>query len=277
MAGNGNAIAVNLISDFVFVGLVALARFGASKIAGSDPRYRKVNLFIVAVLWVLGNAFYFVSKWPFYTWFLLAATLVCGWVLYRELSQFWRVGLVGVDAEIRAGIDYQKSLQMCLSSLDFLGIGAAKLTGNRSAFQEAVSRCDRPGRPIRLLLSRPDNEGLQKIARRAGAAADAYQRTVQESLRVIAQLRDQEKNVEVRFYQDFPAFRLMFVNDNVCLASHYVLGKGDGSQLPQLHIVKTGSPRDVESLYYAFQEYFESIWQDSEKWDFRAYLQEFRP
>jgi hypothetical protein len=275
--GNGGAIAINLISDLAFAGLIALARWGASKTAGSDPRYRKSKLLIIAVLWALGNGVYFVTGLPFYSLFLFATVLVCGWVLYRELHQFWRVGLVGVDGEIRVGIDYDESLRMCLSSLDFLGIGAAKLTGSRSAFQEAVSRCDRPGRPIRLLLSRPDNEGLRKIAQRAGAAPEAYQRTVQESLRVIGQLREQEKNIQVRFYQDFPAFRLMFINDNVCLASHYVLGKGDGSQLPQLHIVKTGSSRDVESLYYAFQEYFESIWQDSEEWDFRAYLRESRP
>jgi hypothetical protein len=35
---------------------------------------------------------------------------------------------------------------MVSSSLDFLGIGASKLTEEREAFEQAINRCDRPGR-----------------------------------------------------------------------------------------------------------------------------------
>jgi hypothetical protein len=251
---------------------VALARWSTLAVAGGDPRHRKLSLLIVVVLWLISNGIYFFFALPLYTLFLLATTLVGGWVCYRELHQFWRVDLVGADARIRDGVNYEKSLQMCTTSLDFLGIGASKLTSNQAAFQAAIDRCDRPGRSIRLLLSRPDNEGLRKVARKAGADPEAYQARVRRSLSTIAQLKAQEKNIRVRLYKDFPAFRLMFINDEVCLASHYVLGKGEGSDLPQLHIVKTSASRDVTSLYYAFHEYFESIWDESLDWDFASYL-----
>ncbi len=268
---NGTAIAINLISNLIFGGLVALARWLVLVVAGVDPRRRRLSLVIVVLLWLICNGIYFSLGLPNYTLFLLVTTLVCGWVCYRELDQFWRVDLVGVDARIRDGLGHERSLQMCTTSLDFLGIGAAKLTNNQAVFQAAIDRCDRPGRPVRLLLSRPDNEGLRMAAVRAGTDPHAYQVKVQRSLETVAQLKAQEKNIRVRFYKDFPAFRLMFINDEVCLASHYVLGKGEGSDLPQLHIVKTSGSRDVTSLYYAFHEYFESIWDESEDWDFKWY------
>jgi hypothetical protein len=66
----------------------------------------------------------------------------------------------------------------------------------------------------------------------------------------------------------------MFIDDEICLASHYVLGKGDGSQLPQLQIIKGSASRDINSLYYGFRSYFDNIWQESEAWDFQRYLGE---
>ena len=64
----------------------------------------------------------------------------------------------------------------------------------------------------------------------------------------------------------------MFIDDEICLASYYILGKGDGSQLPQLHIVRSGPSTDVDSLYYGFHKYFENIWEQSDEWDFTKYI-----
>ena len=53
----------------------------------------------------------------------------------------------------------------------------------------------------------------------------------------------------------------------------YALGKGgDGSDAPQLHVVRDNTARDVESLFFSFQSYFERIWNESEPWDFQKYL-----
>ncbi len=107
----------------------------------------------------------------------------------------------------------------------------------------------------------------------AGRDRTEYQQTVQASLRVISRLKlERSKNIEVRFYKEFPAFRLLFLNSNICLASHYVLGKGSGSDLPQLHLVRLDDKGDKASLYYGFDYYFNSLWQSAEVWDFRSYI-----
>ena len=193
-------------------------------------------------------------------------------VIYSQLHQFWRVGLVAVDRETANGLDYVTALNMCNSDLEFLGIGASKLTRLRE-FEGAINRCSRPDRAIKFLLSRPDAEPLRKIATLAGRDPGEYQHTVQESLRMIADFEKRRgKNIEVRFYEDFPAFRIMFVNDSTCLVSHYVLGKGDGSNLPQLQLIKLSDVEDIKSLFYGFRYYFDSIWRDAKPWDFEQYL-----
>jgi hypothetical protein len=267
-----SGVAVNLLSDIVFAALVALVHWIISKITHGNPRGRRLRLLVSIILWVLANIAYGLLAPRMFSYFLMAGILIFGFVAYRELDQFWRVDLVGVDARIRDGIDFEQSLRLSTTSLEFLGVGASKLTNNRKIFDDAVSRCERPGRAVRLLLSKPDNEGLQRIARKAGMEQNAYQQRVRESLKEIARLKASDKNVIVRFYNDFPAFRLMFINDEICLASHYVLGKGDGSDLPQLQIVKRSSSTEMTSLYFGFHEYFENIWEEAEEWDFRQYL-----
>jgi hypothetical protein len=144
--------------------------------------------------------------------------------------------------------------------MDFLGIGAAKLTDEKPEFDAAVGRCQRPERPVRFLLCRPDDEKLIEMAQSAERDRGSYQTKVLDSLRAIADLRNNRAwNVQVRFYREFPTFRLMFIDDAICLASHYVLGKGSGAELPQLHVVKPKGSRDVDSLYYGFNSYFNRL------------------
>jgi hypothetical protein len=246
-----------------------------NRIAVQNPRNRRLVPRLILGAWIFSNLAYayFIREYSYV--FLLVSTLLSAWVLFQEVNQFWRIGLVGADAEIRKGIEYSKALGLCSNSIEFLGIGASKLTESNQPFEKAIDRCNSPTRPIRFLLSSPDRIGLQNIARNAGVDETSYQERVRRSLRVIAGLRkDRAKNIEVRFYREFPAFRLMFIDDEICLASHYVLGKGDGSQLPQLQIIKGSASRDINSLYYGFRSYFDNIWQESEAWDFQRYLGE---
>jgi hypothetical protein len=267
------AFTIHILSDVAFAILLFIFERLRSRLASRRPRYGRPLLVIVFAVWVLSNVayFYFIRAYAYL--FLAVSTSLIITVLILELNQFWRIGLVGADAQVTKGINYARALNMVSSSLDFLGIGASKLTEEREAFEQAINRCDRPGRHIRFLLSSPVNNALQEIARKAGVDQSAYQRKVRESLRVIADLKNvRSKNIDVRFYEEIPAFRLMFIDDEVCLTSYYILGKGDGSQLPQLHIIRRGTSQDIDSLYYGFHEYFDNIWEESSPWDFTTYL-----
>jgi hypothetical protein len=245
------------------------------RLTNSNPLYRRLRVIIIGACWFCLNAVYIYVFQAGAALFVLISSVGLAWLAFSELNQYWRIGLVGADPQIRSGVDVRGSLLLISTSLDFLGIGAAKLTAERTEFEAAISRCSSPQRPVRFLLCRPDSERLQHLAQSAERDRTLFQERVRESLRVIADLRNRRAwNIEVKFYRDFPTFRLMFIDDSVCLASHYVLGKGLDVELPQLHVVKMQGHRDVDSMYYAFRSYFERYWTEAETWDFSQYLEE---
>ena len=263
---------VNIIAGVVLLGLTAVLKWMHRRLARSNPADRVWRVSVLGLCWVLMNTAcaYFVARSAALIIFLSSVLVV--WIVRPEFNQFWRIGLVGADDQIRAGINFRRALGMVSNSMDFLGIGAAKLT-DKAEFEAAVGRCQRPERPVRFLLCRPDDEKLIEMAQSAQRDRSSYQTKVLDSLHAIADLRNNRAwNLQVRFYREFPTFRLMFIDDAICLASHYVLGKGSGAALPQLHVVKPKGSRDVDSLYYGFNSYFNRFWEKAEEWDFKQYL-----
>jgi hypothetical protein len=230
---------------------------------------------LVVAATLTGNIGLLYTTGPLFPYFSSALLLIAFFILWAQLRQFWDVGLIGADRTIRGGLDYTRSLKMCKNSLSFLGVGARKLTEQAAEFEGAMQRCNRPMRPIRLLLCKPDSEILKIAAQNANRPADEYVHRVQESLRAIADYRNRRLwNIEVRFYDvSRPLFRLMFIDDWLCLASHYVFGEGDGSEFPQLHVRRSAMERDVNSLYHPFEQYFDELWNSAETWDFAQYIE----
>ncbi|MCU1268865.1 MAG: hypothetical protein JWN74_159 [Acidobacteriaceae bacterium] len=264
-----------VIGNAVFAFLCWAGRWLANRLERRSPLYRRFVLLLLALSWILLDIIFYKTLHGFA--FLCASILsfgIAGTFVWKELDQFWSIGLIGADRQISTGIDFKRSLNLCSNSLDFLGIGAGKLTREMPSFESALQRCHRSHTPIRFLLSRPNNPELQSIARQAGRDPEEYQRTVRQSLRVIAQQRnDRARNIEVRFYDRLPLFRLMFIDGWFCLASHYVFGEGEGSQWPQLHVRRIESQRDVSSLYEPFRRYFEELWNKATQWDFVSDLE----
>jgi hypothetical protein len=207
---------------------------------------------------------------------LLAVVIVLGFSVW-ELVSFWRTGLQGADPSVAKGLDYAKSLALCRNELWFLGIGAAKLSEQQN-FEAALRRCSRVETGevrVRFLLARPNSEFLRQAALQAGEAPDRYEHLVEDSLRRLARvLTDRAVKLQVRFYPDrvfVPLFRLMFIDDRLCLASYNVFGHGDGSELPQIRVARNDD-RDYASFYYPFRRYFEALWEDAEPWNPEEYL-----
>lgn len=179
-------------------------------------------------------------------------------------------GVRGADVSIKKGIDYERSLDLVREHIDFLGTGAAKLSTEPN-FEAALARCN-PDRPLRFLLSLPDTENLERAARRFGRDREDYQKLVFGSLRRLAELKERRAlNLQVRFYSTPPIVRLVFIDDSICLASPNVYGEGDGSQLPQLHLVHLRGKPSSRSFYHVFERYFNDLWTGSKTWDFKEY------
>jgi hypothetical protein len=228
--------------------------------------------------WLLMNwvaAYFFLAGSPKLSAFLVVfgtSSIIILCFHWAQFQRFWAVGLRGADPEIAKGINYDQALKLCKNQLEFLGTGGAKLTTERE-FEQALLRC-RQDRPIKFLLCKPTADILTHATKRAGRDADTYRKVVLDSLQKIARLRNDRKlNIEVRFYTEPSIFRLMFIDDSICLASYNLFGEGDGSQLPQLHIAKPPEDqRVVTSFFYPFKVYFDELWLHGDVWNFSDFL-----
>jgi len=279
MSSHLSAIAANLISAAIWaLLLVVVRRFSTLRLG----RARKLRTLLLATLIFVGTLFqlaplFFLAREEL-SLPVAAILTVAGFsfplcLISFELRRFWRVGVWGADETIQKGVHYSQALRLCKSQLSFLGTGAAKLTRDPE-FEKALLRC-RPDVPARFLLATPDGATLKSAAKRAGKMEDTYREVVLGSLRVLGDLKQRrEVNLEVRFYGDkFPVWRLMLIDKTICLASYNLFGEGDGSQLPQLHVVRAAeSRREVDSFYYPFERYFDQIWEKAKPWDFKSFL-----
>ena len=206
---------VSLAAGILLLGLDALLKWAHSKLT-LKPAGRVWRVVAIGLFWILINTAYAYFFARGATLIILLSSLFIGWIVQSELRQFWRIGLVGADHQIQAGINFRRALGMASSSMDFLGIGAAKLTDEKVEFEAAVGRCQRPERPVRFLLCRPDNAKLIEMAQSADREHGLYQKKVLDSLRTIADLRIKRAwNVRVKFYTEIPTFRLMFIDVSV--------------------------------------------------------------
>ena len=244
-----------------------------------DPRIPSYLLGSIIIIWFFAGIFihYLVFTNDSLLW-LLPVYLVWSFSLvyyfWNRRQEFRTVGIKGADKEVRHGIDYKRSLKLCNNRLKFLGIGASKLTEQKE-FEEAIRRCA-PDQPIKFLLCKPTHDCLVEAAKRFGVDRDKYKNRVISSLRVITDLKTNYKNIEVRFYPRIQLFRIMLIDDSLCLFSYNVMGQGDGSQLPQLHISKSSQlQREGNTFYYPFERYFDELWDDpaTEEWNFSKYLE----
>jgi hypothetical protein len=262
---------INLISDSIILIVVFVAGRYLQTLTTANPGRRRLAVLLAgglvsapaaAGVWILSVQ----GAGVFWSWTLvvLGASGVV-YILLRELQRFWRVGVFGADQQIRRGLDYDAALRLVRTDLSFLGTGAYKLSRS-SEFAPALRRC-RQESTVRFLLRSPDDTTLATAARRAGKPDDEYRRNVTESLRHLARLQISIGNIEVRFYEEDPIFRVMIIDRRIVLLSYNVYGRGDGSELPQLHLVDVSANHPLAtSFVHAYERYFEERWSTARPW-----------
>ena len=267
---------VNIISTVLVVTFGKLRRRLLAAIERRSPKLMWVPFALAALLFAAGAFTTLVlahsRRLPFWA---LAALLLVGvagfaWVTLAELRRFWSVGIRSADKSVKDGIDYARSLALVHDDLEFLGTGASKLTAE-PGFEDAVRRCTSAGHRVKFLLSRPDAANVRAASQRRGRDPDDHQRTIVTSLRRLKELQAHRGiDIEVRFYGGESAFRLMFIDAELCLVSYNVYGGQPAQNLPQLTVVDLADA--TKSYYWAFKRHFDLIWQDADSWDFRTYL-----
>lgn len=269
-------LTINIVSDVLAVLAAATWRLLRRQVAGRRRALGLIPAAAAGILWIVSAlAAAAVAHRHELLGFILLATsgLLCATAATAPYVNLWRVGLVGADVQTRRGLAAVDSLKLCTSSLGFLGTGGTKLTRS-GEFAKAVARCTSSGNTVRMLLSKPDAENLVMAAKLAAKPEGDYRTSVTTSLRVIAELREERgAKIEVRFYSGVSPFRLMFINDRLCLFSYNVYGTADETEYPQL-LVASNLNDKRRSYYWGFEKYFYSAWDTaaSNIWDFKEYL-----
>ena len=179
-------------------------------------------------------------------------------------------GIESVERLLGKGTKPVDALNLCQKNFKFLGIAANKFIFTPE-FEDAVKRCNHSGDPIRFLLSSPDNPIIKQMARRAKRDENEFRDMIIRNLKKLKKLKDENGyNLEVRLYKSDgdsgpPSFRLFFIDNSYVLVSYYVMGDGDGSDMPQIRVSRPKRARDAQNFYFAFDHYFNSLWANSEE------------
>ncbi len=186
--------------------------------------------------------------------------LLVQWVLH-DLTQ---VGITNAFETTKQGVSAEDSLKQVKRDLVFLGIGAKKLTDS-SEFEVMLRRCKSAGGSVKFLLSSPDNEALEQMARQNGRNDLSYRSRVRESIREIF-TRGTASGVsfDVRMYNlkqqiSLPQFRLVFIDEKLCIFSQLRWTEAEGLDNPQL-ILRANENNAASSLYQGYRDYFEYLW-----------------
>jgi hypothetical protein len=201
-----------------------------------------------------------------------SAVLYVG-LVYLTLTDLTKVGIANAFDKTSDGISAERSLSLVKTDLDFLGIGAKKLVDSPS-FDKMLDRSAANKGRLRFLLSHPDNNALGQLARTNGKQDLAYQGRVRESVRELYHKAGKSTaDIEIRVYSlthkvALPHFRLLFIDQTLCVFSQIVWNAAEGLDNPQM-IVKKTSTNPESSFYHGYASFFEDLWNapDTKKVD----------
>lgn len=264
------------IAGWIITGLAAWAMHSGIRLASQKTKIGiPIKLSVVGSFSLIGLCIASLTGYWSLVFVVFIASVFLVWFSLRGL---FRIGLFDAFETTDRGITYSTSLKLSHESISFLGIGAHKLTSDDD-FEDAIRRCSHGGGTARFLLSAPTNNLLSKLALQNGFPADGYQQKVRESLKLLAHLKiSKSLNIEVRFHptehrKDFQQFRLMIINQNICLLSWTVWDERIGRGNPQILLKQTvAAKRQKSTLFKAFSDYFEEMWASGTPANLKDYL-----
>ena len=255
-----------VVGGIIVIILTTVAVF-AGKVGRIVHKFIRISLLskICLIQGAFGVVYCLFREMPFQPYIFIGITIVMIFSTVRVFRAFNTLGIIDAHDKTQDGIDFKASLKMARSSIDFLGIGADKLTSLKT-FEETMKRCATEGNQVRFLLSPSGNPALERAAKRNGTDVGDYGRKVEESLRRIARIQKKgDLNIVVKQYaaerdKDLQQFRLMFIDNKYCLAGWTVWGEHVGKNNPQLILKRPTREAPQNSAYKAFHDYFEAIW-----------------
>jgi hypothetical protein len=252
-----------LVAGLVMALLIYLARrFSRAKILIRYSLRAKliVCLMVLGILCLIGVLLK-VNTIVLLAFTFLSFALIVFWIL-KDLS---RVGITNAFETTRQGVSAADTLKQVKRELVFLGIGAKKLT-DTPEFDSMLRRCKAANGSLKFLLSSPENQALEEMAKQNQHNNLAYRSRVKESIReIFTRATSYGVNFEVRLYNlkqeiSLPHFRLAFIDGKLCIFSQLLWSEGEGLDNPQL-VLRVNENSAGSSLYQGYRDYFDDLWE----------------
>jgi hypothetical protein len=214
----------------------------------------------------------FDENWPWSAWVavgIMATTLVGALVLQREERRrleaklaHWDgieiTGLCEFEAELDRSDDHpREQLDTITFSLDFMGHGGSKWTGQEAKMRQMLSEVGNARQKARMLLLNPASTVCISASQSREGSNTTLPTQILRSLRVLDRLKGDFPHLEFRLYEHTPFFRLTFVDERAVIVGHYKQYRENSAKSP---LMVWEREQSNWSFYQAFSKYFENEW-----------------
>lgn len=208
---------------------------------------------------VAGLAVFFVTKSAISTLATIAVTeLLLVLFMARALLVHPRIpGITQYSRSSPVGGDLLAIGDMVTTEFVFWGI-SAKTVIHSDDFRRIIIERARGSTTFRFLILHPTSPHLAVKALEEGDTATGWRREIEANIDRLREMRDEHHlNIEVRTYDAWPIFRLMFINSSTLYFGWYPRGS-QGVHSP-LIVVRN----DRISIYHPIRLLFEQVWDNS--------------
>lgn len=178
-------------------------------------------------------------------------------VLWRQLEGRPRVpGVQQYAGSSPVGSDLLAIAESVASEFVFWGI-SAKTIIHSDDFRNVIIQKARGNTRFRFLILDPDSDCVALRAAEEGDTATGWKREIEANIDRLLQMRDQlGLNIDIRLFDAWPVFRLIFVNDHTLYFGWYP----HASQGIHSPLVVTANMNSRPSLYDPIRRLFNDFW-----------------
>lgn len=185
---------------------------------------------------------------------LIAASVFLLIKLLRERSKY-AISL-GIFSD-KGGNNAISAVSESTAQFYFLGISGNR-TVNSSEFEQAVVKLARSGASVKFLLLNPSSPLVARRAGDEGSSADVWEHDIKATSRRLKDIATKNSvTIEVRYYEDYPLWRMLVVDRKIIYLNYY-LDRKRFTDSPQVVLKKTET-----GLINAYVKYFDNLWSSA--------------
>ena len=180
--------------------------------------------------------------------------------LRGKLKTLDRVGIKRLESSISTGTDTQRCIDLSQRTLKFLGIASSKWLTNPATLRQMLLRHAGRGGHADFLLLHPNSQACKELEAIKKLNPGGLSEIIKSNAIHLLSLREEHFRISVRFYSDYPRFRIVIVDGFIMMIGLYSYVSEVGDDSPQLILDGAAHPW---SYYYAFNALFTHLWEQS--------------